>query len=105
MTTIGIIFLFGGLFFTMAGLVGLYRFPSSYMRVKALALVGLPAAILIHLGSSLVVPPGVGRRGLITALLYLLSGPVVSHVILLTAHRLGLPEAEVKMASEATKDS
>ncbi len=94
MTIAGAILLCAGIIFAVAGVVGFYRFPDVYLRVKAYSLIGLPAAILIHVASSLVVPPGIGRRGLITALLYLLSGPVGCHVILLAARRLGIPGAE-----------
>ncbi len=83
----GFLLLYAGILFTLIATVGLFRFDDTYKRVKAQALIGFPGAILIHIASSLLVADG-GSRGWITALHFLVSGPVVNHVILLTAHRM-----------------
>jgi len=91
-TFAGLILLYAGVIVASVAVVGLFRFKTPYTRVKAMALVSFPAAVFIHAASSLLVPFAKGGlRGLATALLFLLSGPVVSHVILLAAHRTGVP--------------
>ncbi len=84
--TVGIILLACGMFFACVGVIGLFRFRDTYARTKALALVNLPAAVCIHVASSLLVP-GKGQRGLVTALLFVLTGPVLTYVILFAARR------------------
>lgn len=76
-----------GIFFTLVGVLGLYRFPDAYTRVKAMALVNLPGAVCIHVASSMMVP-GSGERGYVTALLFILSGPILSYALLYSAHHL-----------------
>ncbi len=77
-----------GLLLTMSAVVGLWRLPDIYLRYKAVAMVGSLAAVLIHVAAALMVPWDHGSRGLLTALLFLLSGPLVGQSILLAAHRL-----------------
>jgi monovalent cation/proton antiporter MnhG/PhaG subunit len=92
MKIIGIFLLYTGIALTVVGVIGLFRFSDTYTRVKSMALLSFPGAILIHTASSLLVPFAEGGiRGLITALVYFLSGPVLSHAILLSAHLLDVP--------------
>lgn len=85
----GFILLYAGIAVTVVSAIGLLRFKDTFIRVKALALLSFPAAIFIHTASSLLVPfKQGGMRGLITAFVFLLSGPVLNHSILLAAHLL-----------------
>ncbi len=76
-----------GLLLTMAAVVGLWRLPDVYLRYKAVAVVGSLAAVLIHVAAALLVPWEHGARGMLTALIFLLSGPLVGQSVLMAAHR------------------
>lgn len=95
MRAAGLVLLYLGVIVSIVAVIGLFRFKDPYSRVKALSLTNFPGAVLIHIASSLVLVPFAkgGIKGLITALLFILSGPVVSHVILLAAHQTGVPRS------------
>jgi monovalent cation/proton antiporter MnhG/PhaG subunit len=79
-----------GLVLTVCAVVGLWRLPDVYLRYKAVAMVGSLAAVLVHVASALLVPAEYGARGFLTALLFLLSGPVLGQAVLLAAHNRGV---------------
>lgn len=88
MMIIGMIGVCIGVLLTLVAVIGLFRFPDTYTRIKSLALLGFPAAILIHASSSLLLPSSQGSsRGWITAFLFFVTGPVLNHAIMLAAHR------------------
>lgn len=80
-----------GIAITAAGVVGVYRFPDVYARLNALAKVTTMGAVLVHLSSGALLPPGQGRKGVLTAFVLLLTTPVVTQAIAYLAHRQGLP--------------
>lgn len=85
---IGLVLLYLGILITATGVLGVYRFPDVYTRLNALAKVTTLGALLIHLASALLLPPGQGSKGVLTALVLLLTTPVVTQAIALTAHRM-----------------
>lgn len=89
---LGLIFLYLGVLITATGVLGIYRFPDVYTRLNALAKVTTLGALLIHLSSAMLLLTGHGAKGVLTAFVLLLTTPVVTQAIALTAHRLNVPD-------------
>jgi Multisubunit Na+/H+ antiporter, MnhG subunit len=85
---LGLIALYAGIAICAAGVLGIYRFPDIYTRLNALAKVTTMGALLVHLSSAALLPWGEGKKGVLTALVLLLTTPVVTQAIALTAHVL-----------------
>jgi len=85
---LGILGLYTGIAICAAGVLGIYRFPDIYTRLNALAKVTTMGALLVHLSSAALLPWGQGEKGVLTALVLLLTTPVVTQAIALTAHIL-----------------
>jgi multicomponent Na+:H+ antiporter subunit G len=85
--------LYLGLVIAAVGVLGVYRFPDVYTRLNSLSKVTTVGAVLIHLSTAALLPLGEGGKGVLTALVLLLTTPVVSQVISWTAHRLRVPSA------------
>lgn len=85
---VGILGLYTGIAICAAGVLGIYRFPDIYTRLNALAKVTTMGALLVHLSSAALLPWGEGEKGVLTALVLLLTTPVVTQAIALTAHML-----------------
>lgn len=83
--------LYVGIAICAAGVLGIYRFPDIYTRLNALAKVTTMGALLVHLSSAALLPRGAGGKGVLTALVLLLTTPVVTQAIALTAHILRTP--------------
>ena len=81
--------LYLGIAVAAAGVFGIYRFPDVYTRLNALSKVTTSGALLIHLSGAALLPGGQGAKGVLTALVLLLTTPVVTQAIALAAHRLG----------------
>jgi multicomponent Na+:H+ antiporter subunit G len=90
-TLIGLCALMLGIAITAAGVVGIYRFPDVYARLNALAKVTTMGAILVHLSSGALLPPGQGGKAVLTAFILLLTTPVITQAIAFLSHQLGLP--------------
>lgn len=88
---IGLTCLFVGVLVTAIGVLGIYRLPDVYTRLNALAKVTTVGALLIHLASAILLLPNQGAKGVLTALVLLLTTPVVTQAIALTAHRMKVP--------------
>jgi multicomponent Na+:H+ antiporter subunit G len=78
-----------GILFSVAGIVGVCRFPDLYSRLHVAGKVGVFGAAFFFLAAALAIPGGFGR-GLLGAALLWLAGPVASHAIALAARRLGI---------------
>lgn len=91
MAIVGIVALYVGLVITAVGVIGIYRFPDVYTRLNALAKVTTVGALLIHLASAALLATGHGAKGVLTALVLLLTTPVVTHAIGLMAHTMNAP--------------
>lgn len=85
---LGILGLYAGIAISAAGVLGIYRFPDIYTRLNALSKVTTMGALLVHLSSAALLPWGEGEKGVLTALVLLLTTPVVTQAIALTAHIL-----------------
>ena len=85
---LGLVGLYAGIAICAAGVLGIYRFPDIYTRLNALAKVTTMGALLVHLSSAALLPWGEGEKGVLTALVLLLTTPVVTQAIALTAHML-----------------
>lgn len=96
MALAGMLGLYLGIAITAAGVLGIYRFPDVYTRLNALAKVTTLGAMLIHLASAALLPWGQGSKGILTALVLLLTTPVVTQTIALVAHRLGTPDRNLR---------
>lgn len=91
MTTLawlGMLALYAGIAICAAGVLGIYRFPDIYTRLNALAKVTTMGALLVHLSSAFLLPWGQGEKGVLTALVLMLTTPVVTQAIAQTAHVL-----------------
>lgn len=89
---LGMLALYLGIAITAAGVLGIYRFPDVYTRLNALAKVTTLGALLIHLASAALLPWGQGNKGILTAIVLLLTTPVVTQTIAFVAHRLRVPD-------------
>lgn len=89
----GLVLFWLGMSLVVAGVVGVFRLPDIYARIKAMALVNGLAAFLVHISGVLLVPMGYGFRGALVAVLFLLSGPALAQVIARAAHELGMNDA------------
>ena len=89
-TALGLIALYLGIAIAAAGVLGVYRFPDVYTRLNALAKVTTAGALLIHLGAAALLPWGQGGKGVLTAVVLLLTTPVVTQAIAWCAHRQGV---------------
>lgn len=89
---LGVVALYLGIAITAAGVLGIYRFPDVYTRLNALAKVTTLGAVLIHLASAALLPWGQGNKGILTAIVLLLTTPVVTQTIGFVAHRLSVPD-------------
>jgi multicomponent Na+:H+ antiporter subunit G len=85
---LGLAALYLGLLITTVGVIGIYRFPDVYTRLNALAKVTTLGALLIHLSSAALLAAGHGTKGVLTAVVLLLTTPVVTHAIGLMAHTM-----------------
>lgn len=82
-----------GLAISGAGVAGVFRFPDVYTRLNAVAKVSTAGAVLVHLSLGALMPAGQGGKALLTALMLLLTTPVVTQVISQMAHRMRVPDA------------
>ncbi len=85
---LGVLGLYAGIAICAAGVLGIYRFPDIYTRLNSLAKVTTLGALLVHLSSAALLPWSEGEKGVLTALVLLLTTPVVTQAIALTAHLL-----------------
>jgi multicomponent Na+:H+ antiporter subunit G len=90
---IGLVLFWFGMVLVVAGVVGIFRLPDVYARIKAMALVNGLAAFVVHMSGVLLVPVGYGYRGALVAVLFLISGPALAQVIARAAHDLGMNDA------------
>lgn len=88
---IGMLALYLGIAIAAAGVLGIYRLPDVYTRLNALAKVTTLGALLIHLSSAALLPWGQGKKGVLTALVLMLTTPVVTQTIAYVAHRSRVP--------------
>ena len=93
---LGLVGLWVGVVITAVGVLGIYRFPDPYTRLNALAKVTTVGALLIHLSSAALLPVGMGGKGVLTALVLLLTTPVVTQAIASLAHRIGTRHVEMR---------
>ncbi|MFW6085920.1 MAG: cation:proton antiporter [Myxococcota bacterium] len=93
---VGVSVLTVGLLAAVVGVAGLHRMPSFYLRMKPFSLVTTVAAFGVHVGSSVLIPGTFGYKGLLTALVFLMTGPALAQALMHTARRLRVPHrAEV----------
>lgn len=88
---LGVSILTAGLLAAVVGVAGLHRMPSFYLRVKPFSLVTTVAAFGVHVGSSVLIPGTFGYKGLLTALVFLITGPALAQALMHTARRLRVP--------------
>jgi multicomponent Na+:H+ antiporter subunit G len=89
---IAIVFIFIGVFFAFAGVVGTLRMPDVYSRlhtsgkISTLSMFGLLTGVAILMPQTLV-------KVIVLVLFLLLTAPVVSHAIASAAYHLGIRPA------------
>lgn len=100
---LGLVVLTAGLVLATLGVIGIQRMPVFYLRMKPFALVTTVAAVGVHVGAAMLVPGIVGYKSLLTALLFLVTGPALAQALMYTAHRLEIPrEAAVDELAEGS---
>ncbi len=68
--------------FSIAGLVGLFRFPDPYSRLQSGSLSGTTAVLSVFIGALALSPgPAVTVRLIIITLFFLVSAPTGSHIV------------------------
>ncbi len=88
MEIIGLIVLWGGIFFSIVGVVGLIRMPDLYCRLHATGKVSTVGLAGILLGAAFIMPSA-GLKLLALALFAILTLPVSTHAIAAAAYRYG----------------
>ncbi|NDJ53780.1 MAG: monovalent cation/H(+) antiporter subunit G [Chloroflexi bacterium] len=87
---LGLIALGVGSFFSIMGIVGIFRFPDVYTRLHATGKVSTLGLISLMIGSGLL-EPSQGLKLMALTIFLLISAPVASHAISLAAYRQGVP--------------
>jgi len=103
--TLAIFFLISGLFFMLAGAIGVVRLPDCYHRLHAaskcstLGLLGLVLAAMLHIGTLAVV-----TKGSAVILFAFVATPVGSHLLAKAAHRDKAPKWHGTLSDELAED-
>ena len=98
-------FLIGGLFFMLAGAIGIVRFPDAYNRMHAaskcstLGLLGLLLGAVFHIGTLSVL-----TKAILTMLFAFVATPVGSHILAKAAHMDGLKQWDKTLSDELAED-
>lgn len=87
---LALVFMIGGLFFCIVGILGFIRFPDVYSRIHSTGKVSTLGLIGILIGAAFVLE-GAAPRVLALAVFVLLTAPVSSHAIASAAYRQGVP--------------
>jgi multicomponent Na+:H+ antiporter subunit G len=87
---LAILAVLAGTAFSVLGVLGYVRLPDVYTRLHAVGKVGVFGAVLLLLGAVAWTPLGLSK-GLVTAGLLLLAGPVTAHALASAAYRIGIP--------------
>lgn len=103
MEIIGLVFLLGGLFFSVIGVFGMVRMPDIYCRLHATGKVSTVGLCGLLLGAAFLMP-SMMLKFIALALFAILTLPVSTHAIAAAAHRHGVPvlrKADLKQPSSA----
>jgi multicomponent Na+:H+ antiporter subunit G len=103
MEIIGLVFLLGGLFFSVIGVFGMVRMPDIYCRLHATGKVSTVGLCGLLLGAAFLMP-SMMLKFIALALFAILTLPVSTHAIAAAAHRHGVPvlrKADFKQPSSA----
>jgi multicomponent Na+:H+ antiporter subunit G len=95
----GALLLIIGTSFCILGVYGLLRLGDLYNRLHAAGMVITLGATSIMLSLLFIGPPQAGIKALATALFFLFTGPLITHVLARTAHLRG-----VAMEKESARD-
>ncbi len=92
---IAIVFLFGGFFFLLVGVVGLLRLPDVYTRMHAMGKCDTLGAGLILVALMLLIwdVTNITKLVLILSMIATIN-PIITHLIAKTAYNRGTPMAE-----------
>ncbi len=101
---IGSFFMVGGLFFCAVGVLGIMRFRDVYTRIHASGKVSSLGIIGILIGTGFLMPETAPEL-VVLGLFLLVSSPVASHAIGLSAYRQGVPPANVIRDDLASRGS
>ena len=94
MEIIGLIVLWGGIFFSVVGVIGLIRMPDLYCRLHASGKVSTVGLAGILLGAAFIMPSA-GLKLLALAIFAVLTLPVGTHAIAAAAYRHGSYKAKL----------
>jgi multicomponent Na+:H+ antiporter subunit G len=94
MEIIGLIVLWGGIFFCIVGVVGLIRMPDLYCRLHASGKVSTVGLAGLLLGAAILMP-GAALKLLALAIFAVLTLPVGTHAIAAAAYRHGNYQAKL----------
>lgn len=86
---IGLIILWGGIFFCVVGVIGVIRMPDLYCRLHASGKVSTVGLCGLLLGAAFIMP-SVALKLLALATFAILTLPVGTHAIAAAAHRHGI---------------
>jgi multicomponent Na+:H+ antiporter subunit G len=99
------LFLLGGLFFMVIGVLGLHRFPDCYGKLHAvtkcatLGLLGMLLATILHIGVISVM-----TKAIMTIVFVFIANPVGSHMIAKAAHHCGYRKWEKTLSDDLEED-
>jgi multicomponent Na+:H+ antiporter subunit G len=94
-TLIAIVAIILGTFFSIVGVLGLYRLPDVYSRLQATGKVGVLGVAFLLVAVICQVPGSLGR-GLVLIMLLLIVGPAVSHALSSAAYRSNVPMESIR---------
>ncbi len=90
MEIIGLLFLWGGVFFCITGVIGLIRMPDVYSRLHATGKVSTLGLVGLLIGAAILLPSML-LKAVALAIFVMITAPVASHAIASAAYRQGVP--------------
>jgi multicomponent Na+:H+ antiporter subunit G len=87
---LGVAFVWGGVIFSVLGVLGMIRFPDVYCRLHASGKVSTLGLFGLLLGAALIMP-SLALKAIALTIFIVITTPVASHAIALAAYRLGVP--------------
>jgi multicomponent Na+:H+ antiporter subunit G len=88
---IGIVLVLIGVVFYGIGTAGMWRLPDVYSRLHATGIMSSFGIGFIAIGAGLIAPADLLIKGIALLVLTIITAPVASHTIALSAHHLGVP--------------
>lgn len=101
--TVGLIVLWIGVIFCVLAVVGLFRFSDVYSRLHAAGKVSTMGLAGLLLGAALIMP-STTLKAIALAIFLVITSPVATHAIAISAYRSGVPMVHPEGAAATIRD-